>query len=733
MSHPLNKPNFLSAALEYIGRGWAVFPLVPGTKIPAIQHGFKAASKDPAQIRKWAAEFPDYNIGIATGEMSGIWVLDVDRKNGKDGWESLNQLLDECNFAFPESLTAKTVTGGLHFVFEYPEPWYALVIKNAVGIREGLDIRGDGGYIVAAPSIVGGHQYKWIGEVTTPQALDLKLIDYILNAKKTDPARAQAVKNQSSHAIAEGSRNDTLFRLACQLLRSGTALSEVEKQVLAANTERCSPPLDVEEVKRIVANASQYGKAAMPLELTDAGNAKHMAELFRDELRYVVDKQEWIRWNGRYWAPANYDVDMIAYAKRTAASIKEVASTIADTQAQREALEHAKQSAGAARLRAMIDLLPSEPGIAISSDKLNNQPMLLPVANGVVDLATGKLLTPDPAWLLTKATTVTFDPQAICPTWELFLKVVCNGDKELIRFLQRAVGYTLTGKTTEQCILLLLGRGANGKSTFLNILRALLGEYAAQAQAEIILDRKIKSSGAATEEIARLAGKRLVAISEIEDGRSLNEAQVKVLTGGDWITARLLYKGSFEFLPTHKLWAAANHEPIITGTDLGIWRRILKVRFSVTIPKEKRDPELESKLLAELQGILNWALQGTKYWQQEGLNPPEVVIKATEEYRSDMDYVEGWIQERCVRSTDARLLFSEGYPDFSAWATDLHGAKYTKKRFGQLLKEKGFGIDTTTPNRVYLGLKLKPNGVVPEPAQPQDSEGPKPSPADSTQ
>lgn len=199
--------------------------------------------------------------------------------------------------------------------------------------------------------------------------------------------------------------------------------------------------------------------------------------------------------------------------------------------------------------------------------------------------------------------------------------------------MQKAVGYSLTGSTEEQCLFILHGTGANGKSTFLNTISTMLGDYARQTPTDALL---VKRGDGLSNDVARLHGARLVSAVEVEGGRRLAEAQVKQLTGGDLIAARFLYQEFFEFRPAFKLFLGVNHTPVIQGTDHGIWRRIHLVPFTVTIAKEDQDKRLGEKLRAERSGILRWAVEGGLAWQAEGLEPPLVVSMATEEYRAEM-------------------------------------------------------------------------------------------------
>ena len=245
---------------------------------------------------------------------------------------------------------------------------------------------------------------------------------------------------------------------------------------------------------------------------------------------------------------------------------------------------------------------------------------------------------------MTKLVPGEYDPKAACPVWKNFLDTVFAGDADLIRYVQKAVGYSLTGDTSEQCVFFLYGTGSNGKSTFLSTIRQVFGDYAANVQPETLMV-KPSSSGGANSDIARLKSARFVTSTEPNEGMRLNEGLIKQLSGEDSVTARKLYSDEFEFLPEFKLWMGANHKPIIRGTDTGIWRRVHMIPFEVSISDEKKDKHLPGKLRGEIAGILNWAVEGYRLYASEGLKMPGAVAKAVAEYRHEMDSISQFLEE----------------------------------------------------------------------------------------
>jgi putative DNA primase/helicase len=278
---------------------------------------------------------------------------------------------------------------------------------------------------------------------------------------------------------------------------------------------------------------------------------------------------------------------------------------------------------------------------------------------------------------MTKVAPAPYDADAKCPTWLAFLARIMNGNQPLIDFLQRAVGYSLTGTTGERCLLFLYGIGANGKSTFLEVLRALLAEYAQQADFTTFLERKGDSGP--RNDIARLFGARVVTSSEVGEGKRLNESLVKTLTGNDTVTARFLHAEFFEFSPQFKLWLAANHRPVIRGTDNAIWTRVRLVPFLVSIPEGERDLGLKDKLVAELPGILAWAVQGCLLWHEYGLGMPAAVQEATESYRRESDTLGAFLEDCTVAEADAATKATELYQAYKQWAEEAGEYQLTRR------------------------------------------------------
>ncbi len=324
--------------------------------------------------------------------------------------------------------------------------------------------------------------------------------------------------------------------------------------------------------------------------------------------------------------------------------------------------------------------------------------------NGILSLKTGKLTKHETKWFITKVSYVEYSENADCPQWHRFLEEIFNGDKELIRYIQKAVGYSMTGQTSEQCVFFLYGTGRNGKSTFLDVIRDIMGDYAANIQPETIMV-KHSQSGAINSDIARLKGARFVTSVEPNEGMRINEGLLKQLTGDDVVTARKLYGDEFEFKPEFKLWMATNHKPIIRGTDTGIWRRIHMIPFTMQIPENKVDRGLKYKLEREYPAILRWAVEGCLLWQKEGLLMPRAVLEQVREYRREMDVVSAFIEDRCEAGEGYYVRSSELYAAYSAWCDSNNKYKMSNTKFSTEAT-KTFSKKKQPDGIYFLGIKL---------------------------
>lgn len=439
----------------------------------------------------------------------------------------------------------------------------------------------------------------------------------------------------------------------------------------------------------------------------DTGNAQRFVDLFGDKVRYCYTDKRWLWYDGRKWC-----TDMTGAVKRLAdkavacmsAELKVYEQTDADegTDMAKTFEKHMKSSRSNKSKNAMLNEVMHH--VPILPSQLDRYKAALNTPGGVIDLKSGALAPHDPKNYFTKITAVEYSENADCPRWTAFLDDIFGGDKDLIRYVQKAVGYSLTGATSEQCAFFLYGTGRNGKSTFLDIIRDIFGDYAANIQPETIMVRSNQST-AINSDIARLKGARLVTSVEPNEGVRINEGLLKQLTGDDTVTARKLYGDEFEFKPEFKLWMATNHKPVIRGTDTGIWRRIHMIPFTVQIPEEKIDRRLKYKLSAELTGIFRWAVEGCLLWQKEGLKMPRAVLEEVREYRREMDVISAFVEDKCTVGKGLSVQSSALYAAYLRWADSGNEYKMSNTKFGLEIAKRFEKVKGRKYN-YYSGLTL---------------------------
>lgn len=446
------------------------------------------------------------------------------------------------------------------------------------------------------------------------------------------------------------------------------------------------------------AGAGGAQPAAVGCRMDDTGNAERFVAHHGNFVRYDHSTRKWLISAFTHWR-RDEDETIQRFAKSTVRGIYDEAAIAAhagDNPGAVALAKWARQAAAENRRNAMLNLAKSELPIAITHAQLNRGNHLLNTLNGTLNLLTGDLQPHEPNDLLTYVLPAEYDELAECPMWDTFISRIMGGNADMVAYLARAVGYTLSGSTDAQCLFFLYGLGANGKSTFIETVTALMGELAHKARAQVLMQAE---RDRIPNEVAALAGKRLVVSSELSDGNRLNEALVKDLTGGDTMSARFLYGEVFHFKPTFKLWLYGNHKPTITGTDDGIWRRVNLIPFDVQIPPGERDPQLGRKLLDELPGILAWAVRGWHDYRQNGLQPPAKVTSATSDYRAESDILGKFIDDRCILQVGETAEAGKLYTAYKEWADENGLRAHSNVRFAKLLIERGFKREKNATTR----------------------------------
>jgi P4 family phage/plasmid primase-like protien len=687
---------------EYCQLGWSPIPIKARSKEPNLRELRPYLNRKATQeeLSNWSWS----GVGIVTGPVSDILVLDVD---GPEGEKELQK------HGHPATPMARTASGGLHLYFQHPERH----VRTGIRVAPGIDVKASGGYVVAPPSVgPNGQPYEWI---LSPQEADLAEPPAWLMAL-LEQGRSEGPAGPVGERIPSGRRNKDLTSLGGTMRRRGMGEPEILAALRVANERRCEPPLDAEEVEKIAASVARYEPAGDVVHvtfsgqassqpprghnLTDLGNAERFVARHGEGVRYCYPWRKWLIWTGARWErDAAGRVHRLA--KETVRGIYREASEAADEDRRKALAKHAAASESETRIRAMIELAKSEN--PISPDELDADPWLLNVLNGTIDLRTGQLREHRREDHITKLAPVEHDPHAKAPTWEAFLGQVLPSE-ELRGFVQRAAGYSATGDTSEQCMFIHHGPGANGKSTFQETVAAALGDYAMRTPTETLL---VKRSSGVPNDVARLKGARFVTASETEEGRRLAESLVKDLTGQDTISARFMWAEWFDFKPTHALHLSTNHKPEIRGTDPAIWRRIRLIPWAVTIPPAEQDRKLAEKLREELPGVLAWIVRGCLRWQREGLQAPAEVRQATRAYRAEMDVLAAFLADCCLRAEDEEAFAGELWGAWKRWCEETGEQAGSQKRFGGRLAERGFlnHRDSKTGRKVWSGVSLRPN------------------------
>ena len=437
---------------------------------------------------------------------------------------------------------------------------------------------------------------------------------------------------------------------------------------------------------------------------TDASNGEYFARALADRVCYDHRRRRFLLWGGHWWRIDDTD-EVRRLAKEAARQRYRDALVIDDLEERRRESGFAIRSENRSRLEAMIIAARSEPPIADAGDHWDRDPWLLGVANGVVDLQTGRLRPGTVVDRITCHTDIAFDRDATCPRWYRFVDEIFDGDTELVAFLQRAMGYSLTGDVSEQCLFLCHGTGANGKSVLLSVLLAIAGGYTANTPFSTF-ERNGRAS--IPNDLAALAGKRLVTASETGEDVRLNEARLKAVTGGDPVTARFLHGEFFTYQPVAKFWLSVNHKPRVTDDSHGFWRRVRLVPFDRRF-EDDADPDLLETLLTELPGILLWAVEGALIWQSTGLAAPAVVKTATATYRVESDPIGDFLATRAIEQAELTVKASDAYAAYRAWAGDegLNDREtLSSKAFGTRMTER-YAKTRTGRGNVYHGVGLR--------------------------
>ena len=725
---------------DYAAKGLHVFPCytivdgecncngqtpscTPG-KHPRNYNGATGASCAHMIIERWEAEQVPYNVGLACGAINGFIVLDFD----PDGLEKLAEFGEQ--YGMPITPTVKTGRG-YHYYFKWDEKYTLLDGMSRVGALPGVDVRSTGDYVIAPPSkgLVGNWEWmrgRALGEVELaeiPDGIWAEITAGILGMVK-EKGRAKPVSTGELRAvedIAEGGRNEALFKHACSLIaKYGYGAVMLESTLVTYNKEHCKPPLDKQEVIAIAANAyAKYDPGKVDYAPSDIGNAQRFEKRYGDKVRWIAKGQSagagvWSVYDGLRWSTEVSSAARVAqYAEATALGIfDEVKKIPIEEHDKRKALtQHANASCSASRLEAMQRLAKTRPGLASTADEYDTQTHLVNLANGTLDLETMTLRKHKAEDHITKLIPFDYKPDAKAERWERFIEEVFP-DKALAANVQRILGTCLTGSITEQELYILTGIGSNGKNVLTDTLGYVLNDYASSASNKLWVGSS--KSNEAQLAIAQLKGYRFVTSDETADGNQISADVVKMLTGGSKAVGRMHFEGFSSYTPTYKLFLQTNHLPKVRDNSVGLWRRLVVIPFDTRFyPASEAeagqpiaDPNLTQYLQEhEAEGILAWLVRGYVEHTKVGKNHCDRIRKERAAYMLDEDIVSAWLDE-CIHIPEHTHCTSyskdlyESFVGYSGWRN------LSRKKFAAFMTQKGYESQWSREGRYYDGLQL---------------------------
>ncbi len=473
-----------------------------------------------------------------------------------------------------------------------------------------------------------------------------------------------------------------------------------ELRQLAENTPEWERPPEPENSPDQPANG-----LSLRSDLTELGNAERFVKQHGENVRYCHAWKSWLVWNGNVWI-----VDDSEWAKKlmvdTIKKLYEEAAQTNDENLRIALANHARKSERCTVIKASLQLAEFQNGIPITPDELDSNPMLLTVKNGTINLETREFYPSRRKDFITKVAPVEHDENATCPRFKDFLYEIFDGDYKIIDFVQRAMGYSLTGDISEHCMFIPHGTGRNGKSTLIEIFSELMGDYALTTPVETLL--LSRNGNSIPNDVARLKGARFVSAAESAEDRRLNEARIKSLTGGDKSSARFMRGEWFDFKPELKLWLSTNNKPVIKESEKAIWSRIRLIPFDQCFEGNEADKNLLQKLRGELPGILNWALDGLDEWRHRGgLEPPEKVMKAVEDYRNEMDTLTPFFEDCCIEGKEYKVSSKDLYAEYKQYCEESGEKPISQTKFGKRLRERGYWDKRTNTTRFWHGVALR--------------------------
>lgn len=669
--------TLLEAAREYIQEGRNPFPVRDKKPVVSSWRRFEREAPTDAEIEEWWGGPAPADMAIPT---VGLCVVDVD---AAEPWHALGALMDRLRVDLPSTRVVRTPRGGLHVYFLSPGG-----VRNSSGkLAPSVDIRADGGYVVAPPS--PGYEIVANDPIANAPVELLRAAE----ARKQQIPRAAAadVKKAMREEFPDldvelleaacsvagapvGRRNDELNRQAFTQARRKEVTPLGLGKVFLRASQLCG--LSAAEASATLRSAIEGALRQLPARrLTDLGNAERLVDTHGEFLRFS-DSFGWLGWRGTHWTKMHSPLWL-------AGAVAREMTEKGKDDGNEDLRKWGRKSETAKALSACIFVAKHHPEIQIEANQLDRDPLLLSTPTGIVDLRTGALRDSDPRDLCTRVTNVGYDPKAKAPRFVRFLEEIFP-DVDVREHVRRWCGYCATGLTKAQLIHLWHGEGANGKSVMLRVVSWVLGSYAQLAAPELLVE---KAHHTHPTERAELRGARFVHTAETGEGRRWDMSTVKQLTGGDPIRARFMRQDFFEFLPTWSIVVATNHRPRIVGYDHADWRRILVIPFEQTF--DPGDPDLLDELLDEAPGILRWVVEGARDYLREGdLLVPDRVRLEVERYRTEQDVIGAFLRENTYAEVDGFVVRSEIWRRYRDWLTETGEYKHGRQAFFRLIGDR---------------------------------------------
>jgi P4 family phage/plasmid primase-like protien len=552
------------------------------------------------------------------------------------------------------------------------------------------------------------------------------------------------LKEMKRQIVEDGRYHDQMLKIVAKLISEGMSPADVrahcEQFMLAIPPEqrRSNWPNDYADIGHMVKGAVEKGFANRQrlghqidlqtgeINETNEGqmygdiyNGKVFSELFSGQMLYCHASKEWLRWNGQVWQWCLSGEQDVLAKQASNELIRRAAQAFASNPKGEEnklIQANAKQTLNNQKRADMLRAASTEPGMWIGSmAELDADPMLLGCSNGVISLTTGTLLSSDPKMLITKQVRATYDSEAKAPLWERFISECFLGDAETIRYIQKALGYSLTGDVGEEVMHFFYGIGSNGKTLLTNVIYNILSDYAAIADTDLLMRKDKTNDNTPTPDIARLQGKRFVIANEVEEGRRLNDKNLKTLASKQNMHARELYGKTFEFAPQHKIFVTTNHKPYVSDQSEGAWRRIRMVPFLNRVSGNQIDYGLENKLMSEASGILNWLIRGCLMWQKERLNPSLAIERSSSEYRRESDVFGLFISECCKEGPEEKVDQQSLFHSWRKWCIENGHQVGSKRTLTIRLETRGFSSKAYIgKTRAYQGISLDLSAEFPQ-------------------